>query len=143
MDRSELKGKLTFAGLDPIRPTVLKVGAAGAAVIAANAVVTALIHQEKTGEGQDIHVDLRKAFVNQSKWQDVLVDCVKVNGVSRMLGVKGYGESADLHLLPTRDNHFVQVSFPLSQPNDQNMPGPELRLYPGSTVGILHQAHGG
>ena len=27
--REELGGKLTFAGLDPIRPTVLKVGAAG------------------------------------------------------------------------------------------------------------------
>ncbi len=112
VDRKDLKGELTFAGLDPIRPTVLKVGAAGAAVIAANAILTALIHQEKTGEGQDIHVDLRKAFVNQSKWQDVLVDCVTVNGVSRMTGVKGYGESADLHLLPTRDNRFVQVSFP-------------------------------
>jgi crotonobetainyl-CoA:carnitine CoA-transferase CaiB-like acyl-CoA transferase len=81
-------------------------------VIAANAILTALIHQEKTGEGQDIHVDLRKAFVNQSKWQDVLVDCVKVNGVSRMTGVKGYGDHANLHLLPTRDNRFVQASFP-------------------------------
>jgi crotonobetainyl-CoA:carnitine CoA-transferase CaiB-like acyl-CoA transferase len=112
IDRKELKGKLTFAGLDPIRPTVLKVGSAGAAVIAANAVVGALIHQEKTGEGQDIHVDLRKAYVNQSKWQDVLVDCVTVNGVSRLLGVKGYGETGNLHLLPTRDNRFVQCSFP-------------------------------
>jgi hypothetical protein len=33
VSRSELKGEVTFAGLDPIRPTVLKVGAAGAAVI--------------------------------------------------------------------------------------------------------------
>ena len=77
----------TVPGLDPVRPTVLKVGAAGAAVIAANAVMSALIYQEKTGKGQDIHVDLRKAFVNQSMWQDVLVDCVKVNGVFRMAGV--------------------------------------------------------
>jgi crotonobetainyl-CoA:carnitine CoA-transferase CaiB-like acyl-CoA transferase len=112
VERKDLKGEVTFAGLDPIRPTVLKVGAAGAAVIAANAILSALIHQEKTGEGQDIHVDLRKAFVNQSKWQDVLVDCVTVNGVSRMLGVKGFGEHANLHLLPTRDNRFVQASFP-------------------------------
>ena len=112
VSRSELKGKVTFAGMDPIRPTVLKVGAAGAAVIATNAILSALIHQEKTGEGQNIHVDLRKAYVNQSKWQDVLVDCVTVNGVSRLTGVKGYGESGNLHLLPTRDNRFVQVSFP-------------------------------
>ena len=31
IDRGDLNGELTFAGLDPIRPTVLKLGAAGAA----------------------------------------------------------------------------------------------------------------
>ena len=110
IDRSELKGEVTFAGLDPIRPTVLKVGAAGAAVVAANAVVSALIYKERTGKSQDIHVDLRKAFVNHSKWQDVLVDCVTVNGQSRMIGPNAFGECDNLHLLPTRDNRFVMVS---------------------------------
>jgi hypothetical protein len=51
VNRNDLKGKLTFAGLDPVRPTVLKVGAGGAAVGAANAILSALIHQERTGEG--------------------------------------------------------------------------------------------
>ena len=32
LDRNELGGKMTFAGLDPIRPTRLKVGAASAAI---------------------------------------------------------------------------------------------------------------
>jgi AraC-like DNA-binding protein len=55
LNRADLKGKLTFAGLDPLRPSVLKVGAAGAAVVAGKAIASALIYQEKTGEGQDIH----------------------------------------------------------------------------------------
>jgi crotonobetainyl-CoA:carnitine CoA-transferase CaiB-like acyl-CoA transferase len=110
VNREDLGGKLTFAGLDPIRPTVLKVGAAGAAVGAANAVVSALLYKERTGESQDIHVDLRKAYVNQSRWQDVLADCVTVNGQSRLLGPNAFGEHDNLHLLPTRDNRFVMVS---------------------------------
>ncbi len=110
LDRAELGGELTFAGLDPIRPTVLKVGAAGAAVIAANAVASALLYKERTGESQDIHVDLRQAYVNQSKWQDTLVDCVTVNGQSRLIGPNAFGEHANLHLLPTRDNRHVMVA---------------------------------
>ncbi|PHS35872.1 MAG: hypothetical protein COB07_12870 [Sulfurovum sp.] len=110
VDRNDLKGKLTFSGLDPIRPTVLKVGAAGAAVGAANAIMSALIHQERTGEGQDIHVDLRMAYVNQSKWQDTLADCVTVNGQSRIVGPNAFGEMDNLHLLPTLDNKYVMLS---------------------------------
>lgn len=110
IDRSELKGKVTFAGLDPVRPTVLKVGAAGAAVVAAKAIVSALIYQEKTGKGQDIHVDLRKAFANQSKWEDVLVDCCTVNGVSQMMGPNSFGENDNMHLLPTLDDKWVCVA---------------------------------
>jgi len=84
LDRKDLKGTVTFAGLDPIRETVLKVGAAGAAVGAANAIASALLHQERTGKGQDIHVDLRKAWAIHSKWQDITADCCIVNGRSRM-----------------------------------------------------------
>ena len=95
LDRKDLGGKLTFAGLDPIRPTVLKVGAAGAAVVAANAVASALLYKERTGESQDIHIDLRKAYVNHSKWQDTLVDCVTVNGQSRLMGPNAFGSQSE------------------------------------------------
>jgi len=110
VDRKDLKGKLTFAGMDPIRPTVLKVGAAGAAVGAANAIMSALIHQERTGEGQDIHVDLRMAYLNHSKWQDTVGDCVLVNGQSRIIGPNAFGEFDNLHLLPTKDSKWVMAS---------------------------------
>ncbi len=59
-------GKVTFAGKEPVRKTVMKVGAATAAVLAANAVTEAAIWKERSGEGQDIHIDLRKAWIEQS-----------------------------------------------------------------------------
>jgi len=100
-------GKLTFAGMDPIRATVFKVGATSAIVAAANAVASALIWQERTGETQDIHIDLRKAWTIQSCWQDVLYNCTTINGVSVML-------SQNLTQVPTiyktKDNRHVMVS---------------------------------
>lgn len=105
LDRKDLKGTVTFAGLDPIRETVLKVGAAGAAVGAANAIASALLHQERTGKGQDIHVDLRKAWAIHSKWQDITADCCIVNGRSRMAAFDRFGSGT--HILPTRDKRWV------------------------------------
>ena len=40
LERKELGGKMTFAGMDPIRPTGLKVGSAAAAITGANAVAS-------------------------------------------------------------------------------------------------------
>ena len=62
-------GEVTFAGKEPIRKTVIKAGATAACVLAANAVADAAIWKERSGEGQDIHVDLRKAWIEQSPWQ--------------------------------------------------------------------------
>ena len=55
-------GNVTFAGKEPVRRTVIKAGAAPAIITAANAVAEAAIWKERNGEGQDIHVDLRKAW---------------------------------------------------------------------------------
>lgn len=57
------------------------------------------------GEGQDIHVDLRKAYVTQSPWQDTLIGCTLVNGAPQMMG-GNVGELGS-HILPTRDGRFV------------------------------------
>ena len=107
LDRKELGGKVTFAGMDPIRPTVLKVGAAGAAVGAANAIASALIWKARSGESQDIHVDLRKAYTIQSPWQDILANYTLVNGVSMM-----YPETMALGIVlaPTADNRWVLLA---------------------------------
>ncbi|ROU06262.1 CoA transferase [Lysobacter enzymogenes] len=105
LDRSDQGGSLGFAGLDPIRRTHLKVGAMSAAVIAANAVATSILWRDRTGMGQDIHVDLRQSYVTQSPWQAHLAQYTTVNGVSQMMG----GEIGQLGalLLPTRDDRWV------------------------------------
>ena len=108
LDRRDTGGSVTFAGLDPLRPTVLKTGAASAAIAAANSIASAILWRHRGGEGQDIHVDLRKAFVYQSPWQDVLAGCTTLNGHS-IMGLGNYGGE---FMLPTRDGRFVVVIAP-------------------------------
>ena len=53
LDRRDTGGTVTFAGLDPLRPTVLKVGAArlallAAIVILANSVAIASVERRRT-----------------------------------------------------------------------------------------------
>jgi hypothetical protein len=69
LDRRDTGGKVTFAGLDPLRPTVLKVGAVSAAAAAADAIASAILWRQRGGEEQDIHIDLRKAYTYQSAWR--------------------------------------------------------------------------
>ena len=76
-------GKVTFAGKEPVRKTVIKAGATTACILAANAVAEAAIWKERTGEGQDIHVDLRKAWIEQSPWQTDALSCTLINGISK------------------------------------------------------------
>lgn len=108
LDRRDTGGKVTFAGLDPLRPTVLKTGAASAAIAAADAIASAILWRLRGGKEQDIHIDLRKAYVYQSPWQDVLQDYTLINGNSVMV-LPNYGGG---FLLPTRDNRFVILLAP-------------------------------
>src|SRR6516225_4257544 len=106
LDRHDAGGNLTFAGLDPLRPSVLKVGAASAAIAAAGALASAIIWRLRGGAEQDIHIDLRKAYAYQSPWQDVLGDCTQINGTS-VMALPDFSPVIDF--LPTRDNRFVLV----------------------------------
>ena len=83
-------GKVTFAGKEPVRKTVMKAGAAPAIILAANAVAEAAIWKERTGEGQDIHVDLRRAWIEQSPWQLDAVPYTLVNGAHKMFNMGSY-----------------------------------------------------
>ncbi|MGO4339984.1 CoA transferase [Labrys sp. KB_33_2] len=105
LDRSDQGGSLTFAGKDPVRRTHIKVGSMSAAVIAANAIATSILWRARTGEGQDVHVDLRKSYVTQSPWQANLAPYTTMNGASQMMG-GNIGQLGAL-LLPTRDNRWV------------------------------------
>jgi crotonobetainyl-CoA:carnitine CoA-transferase CaiB-like acyl-CoA transferase len=101
-------GKVTFAGKEPVRKTVMKAGASAACVLAANAVAEAAIWKERTGEGQDIHVDLRKAWIEQSPWQRDAIPYTLINGVSKMFNLNMFGTGAPL--TPTRDGRWMIMS---------------------------------
>ncbi len=105
LSRDDFGGQITFAGMDPIRPTHIKVGSASASIIGANAIASAIIWKKRSGKIQDIHIDLRKAYCVQSPWQDILVNCTLVNGTPQMFG-GNVGELGS-HILPTKDGRFV------------------------------------
>src|SRR5215471_5387130 len=55
-------GKVTFYGQDPIIASPHRFGAMAAAGLAARSVALATLWKDRTGEGQDIHVEVRKAL---------------------------------------------------------------------------------
>src|SRR6202022_1208983 len=55
-------GKLTFYGQDPIVPSCFRFAARAAVALAAKTIAVAALWKSRTGEGQDIHVDVRKAL---------------------------------------------------------------------------------
>ena len=89
-------GKLTFYGQDPIIPSPHRFGALGAAGLAAKHIALAALWKSQTGEGQDIHVDVRKALRRfsgffEGKWETI----------------NGRGPS----LYADRDNPFWEIPF--------------------------------
>jgi crotonobetainyl-CoA:carnitine CoA-transferase CaiB-like acyl-CoA transferase len=106
-------GKLTFRGQDPIVPSSFRFGAMAAVGLAARSVALAALWKSRTGEGQDIHVDVRKAFRRfcgffEGKWETI-------NGRSPLL-------------LP-RDNPFFEL--PLFRKTRDGRHVVSLNIYPG------------
>jgi crotonobetainyl-CoA:carnitine CoA-transferase CaiB-like acyl-CoA transferase len=69
-------GKLTFYGQDPIIPSPHRFGAMAAVGLAAKTIALAALWRSQTGEGQDIHVDVRKALLRfygffEGKWETI------------------------------------------------------------------------
>jgi len=67
-------GKITFYGKDPIVPSRFRFGSMAAIAIAAKAEAAAAIWRSRSGEGQDIYVDVRKALRRfagffENKWE--------------------------------------------------------------------------
>ena len=106
-------GKLTFYGLDPIVPSSFKFGAMAAVGLAAKTIALAALWKSQTGEGQDIHVDVRKALRRfsgffEGKWETI-------NGRSPLL-------------LP-RDNPFFEL--PIFRKTRDGRHVVTLNIYPG------------
>src|SRR6516165_10068431 len=62
MSTTDGGGKVTFYGRDPIIPSPFRFGSMAAIGLAAKAVAVAALWRLRTGEGQDIAVDVRKAL---------------------------------------------------------------------------------
>jgi crotonobetainyl-CoA:carnitine CoA-transferase CaiB-like acyl-CoA transferase len=106
-------GKLTFYGYDPIVPSSFRFGAMAAVGLAARSIALAALWKLRTGEGQDIHVDVRKALRRfsgffEGKWETI-------NGRSPLL-------------LP-RDNPFFEL--PLFRKTRDGRHVVSLNIYPG------------
>jgi crotonobetainyl-CoA:carnitine CoA-transferase CaiB-like acyl-CoA transferase len=62
MSTSDSGGKLTFYGRDPIIPSPFRFGTMATIGLAAKAVAVSALWRDRTGESQDISVDVRKAI---------------------------------------------------------------------------------
>src|SRR5215813_13987013 len=76
MSAADSGGKLSFYGRDPIIPSPHRFGIMAALGLAAKAVAIAAVWRHRTGEGQDIHVDVRKALRRfcgffEMKWETI------------------------------------------------------------------------
>ena len=111
MTASDSGGKLTFYGQDPIVPSPIRFGSMAAIGLAAKAVGVAALWRARTGEGQDISVDVRKALRRfccffEGKWETM-------NGRPPAMGADEDNPFLKLPLFrETRDGrHVVPLNF--------------------------------
>src|SRR6202790_4643474 len=76
MTASDSGGELTFYRQDPIIPSPIRFGAMAAIGLAAKSVSVAALWRQRTGEGQNISVDVRKALKRfcgffEGKWETI------------------------------------------------------------------------
>src|SRR4051794_6864138 len=76
MTTADSGGKLSFYGRDPIIPSSFRFGSMAAIGLAAKSIAAAALWRARTGEGQDIAVDVRKALRRfagffEGKWETI------------------------------------------------------------------------
>jgi hypothetical protein len=76
LSKTDSGGKLTFYGKAPIVPSCFRFGSMAAVAMAAKAIAAAGIWKARSGEGQDIHVEVRKALRRfavffDNKWESI------------------------------------------------------------------------
>ena len=106
-------GKLSFYGQDPIIASPHRFGTMAAVTLAARSVALASLWKSQTGEGQDIHVDVRKALRRFSgfferKWETI----------------NGRGPS----MYFDRDNPFWAIPFPRNTADGRHVAA--INIYP-------------
>lgn len=106
MTAADSGGRLSFYGRDPIISSPHRFGAMAAIGLAAKSVAAAALWRARTGEGQDIHVDVRKALRRfcgffDGKWETI-------NGRAPAMGGFAGNPFLELPLFrKTRDGRYV------------------------------------
>src|SRR4249919_2053474 len=106
MTSDDCGGELSFYGSDPILQSPLRFGTMAAIGLAARSVAVAALWRQATGEGQNIHVDVRKALRRfcgffEGKWETV-------NGRAPAMGGFSGNPFLELPLFrKTRDGRYV------------------------------------
>jgi crotonobetainyl-CoA:carnitine CoA-transferase CaiB-like acyl-CoA transferase len=62
MSAADSGGQLTFYGQDPVVPSRIRFATMAGIGLAAKTIAAAAVWRDRTGQGQDVHVDVRKAF---------------------------------------------------------------------------------
>src|SRR6202795_4687777 len=111
MTAADSGGKLTFYGQDPIVPSPIRFGTSAAIGLAAKTVAAAAIWRDRSGEGQDVHIDLRKAFRRFCGFYEGVWETVNGRGPSM-----GFFEGNPFFTFPafheTRDGrHVMALNF--------------------------------
>jgi crotonobetainyl-CoA:carnitine CoA-transferase CaiB-like acyl-CoA transferase len=108
---NEFGGELSFYGKDPIIPSVLRFGAFSAIGLAAKAAQMASIWRMKTGQTQNIHVDVRKALRRFATFHEGTLELM--NGLPGNMGSEGdTGVSANFHLCKDGRWVFFTCNYP-------------------------------
>jgi crotonobetainyl-CoA:carnitine CoA-transferase CaiB-like acyl-CoA transferase len=111
MSAADCGGQLTFYGQDPIVPSRIRFATMAGICLAAKTVAAAAIWKDRTGQGQDVHVDIRKAFRRFSGFFDGIWETM--NGRPPAMG---YFDNNPFFSFPlfreTRDGrHVVTLNF--------------------------------
>jgi crotonobetainyl-CoA:carnitine CoA-transferase CaiB-like acyl-CoA transferase len=111
MSAADSGGQLTFYGQDPIIPSRIRFATMAGIGLAAKTIAAAAVWRDRTGQGQDIHIDVRKAYRRFSGFFEGIWETV--NGRSPAMGAF---ENNPFLKMPffreTRDGrHVVTLNF--------------------------------
>jgi crotonobetainyl-CoA:carnitine CoA-transferase CaiB-like acyl-CoA transferase len=111
MSAADSGGKLTFYGQDPIIPSRIRFATMAGIGLAAKTVAAAAVWRDRTGQGQDIHVDARKAYRRFSGFFEGIWETM--NGRSPAAGAFANSPFLEMPLFrETRDGrHVVALNF--------------------------------
>ena len=124
---SEFGGELSFYGKDPIVPSVLRFGSFSAIGLAVKSAQIASIWRMKTGQSQNIHVDVRKALRRFATFHEGTLELV--NGLPGNMGSdENTGVTANFH--QCKDGRWVY--FICNYPKLRNAALQLLQCPPGN-----------